>query len=87
MTAPDHDSIVAIPIPALADHFPVAIAITVAVTGTHGNARRANTDTDFFSTRRHCKRNSGHRDGSHNKMLDHRMFLSMKLLEEQFAEM
>jgi hypothetical protein len=67
MTAPDHNSIVAIPILALADHFTVAITITVAMPVADGNtdATRANTDADFFSSRRHCERNSSHRDGSY----------------------
>jgi hypothetical protein len=87
MTSPDHDGLVAIPRLALTDHFPVAITIAVTMTSTHGDASGADTDADFFSARRHRERNSSHRDGSHQKTLDHRMFLSMKLSGQQFAGM
>jgi hypothetical protein len=84
-TSPDHNGIVTVAIFTLADHFTVPIAI--AMTATHGdaNAGGANTDTDFFRTRRHCNGNAGQRDGSYYKTLDHRMLLSMNLSGKQFA--
>ena len=89
VAALDHDGLaaIAIAILTLTDHF--TVAITVAMTGTYGHAhtRPADTNADLFRTRRLNQRNSSHRDGSHYKMLDHRMFLSMKFTREQFARM
>jgi hypothetical protein len=89
VTALDHHGLVpiAITVLTLADHFTVANAI--ALTTAHGNANTcpANADTDFFSARRHRDGDCSYRDGSHYKMLDHRMFLSMKVSQRQFAEM
>ena len=52
----DHDGLVAIAIAVLtlADHFTVAIAVAMAGTDGHADARRTNADanTDFFRTRR-----------------------------------
>jgi hypothetical protein len=79
--SPDHHCIVAISILTLADHF--AVAVAVAMTGANGNAgasrAHTHTDADIFRTRRHRNGNSGHRDGSHYKTLDHRMLLSTNL--------
>src|SRR5258708_10986782 len=50
----DHDSLVAIPVLALADHFPIAIAI---VARSDGYASRADTNADLFRAGRHCKGN------------------------------
>jgi len=92
MATLDHDGFVAVAITifALTDYF--TIAITIAVTGTnrHASATRAHTDADadFFGTRRHCNRNSSHRDGSHYKTLDHRMLLLIyEITGQQFAEL
>jgi hypothetical protein len=88
-TSLDHDSLVAIAVFTLADHFTVAVA--VAMTAANGNAYAGRTNTnahsDVFRTSRHHNRNSSHRDGSHYKTLDHRLLLSMKLLRKQFVEM
>jgi hypothetical protein len=86
MTLLDHDSLVAIAM--LADDFTVAIAIAIPVmTVADGDtdAARADANADFLSTRRHRQRNPSYRDGSHQKTLDHRMFLSMKLSGKQVA--
>src|SRR4051812_42036528 len=73
--ATDHDGVVAITILAFTNHF--AVAVTVAMTGTDGDAdtRRANTNSEFFRTRRHRNGNRGHCDGSHYHMLHHRLLL------------
>jgi len=86
-TALDHDSLVAITVFTLADHFTVAIAI--AMTGTNGHTDASGTDThaNVLRTGRHRNGNTSHRDGSHYKSLDHRMFLSMNLSEGQLALM
>jgi hypothetical protein len=61
------------------------------MTTTHGDADAAgthtDTDTDFFRTRRHRNGNTGQRDGSYYKTLDHCMLLSMNLSGKQFAGM
>jgi hypothetical protein len=89
VTTLDHDGLVAVAITVLSltDHF--TVANTIALATAHGNANTcpANADTEFFRTRRHRDGNSSHRDGSHYKMLNHRMFLSIKLPGVQFAEM
>jgi hypothetical protein len=74
----DHHGIVAIPRLALANHFTVAIAMTVA--DGNANTRRANSNADFFRARRHRNRYSGYRDGSHYKTLDHRICSSLNEL-------
>jgi hypothetical protein len=85
----DHNGLVttAIAVHTLANHFTVAVAVAMAGTYCHANARRTNTDTELFRTRRLNDGNSSQRDGRYYKMPDHRMFLSMKLSQEQFVEM
>jgi predicted ATPase len=80
----DHDSFIAIAVFTLTDHFPIAVAITMAATNGNAYARRADSNAypDIFRTRRHRNRNSSHRDGSHHNTLDHLLLLSMKLLED-----
>ena len=47
------------------------------MTVADGNAdtHRADSNADFFCTRRHRNGYRGYRDGSHYKTLDHRMLL------------
>jgi hypothetical protein len=70
----------------LADHFAVAITVAMTIANGDANARRANTDTDFFRTRRHCNGNPGHRDGSHYDMLDHRLLLLDEIISDASRE-
>jgi hypothetical protein len=64
----------------LADHFTVAIAMTV--TDGNANTRGANTDPDFFRTGRHRNGNRGNCDGSHYHMLDHRLLLLDEIISD-----
>jgi hypothetical protein len=73
VTLPDHDGIVAIPVVALPDNFPIAIPI---MAGSDGHAARTDTDPNLFRTSRHRTANSGHCDGYYCKTPDHRMLLS-----------
>jgi len=83
VTALDDDGFVAITIPVftLADH--LTVAITVAMSGTDGDTDTTGTDpdADFLSASRHRQRNSRHRDGSHHKTFDHRMFVQRNYQE------
>jgi hypothetical protein len=76
VTLPDHDGIVAIPVVALPDNFPIAIPISIPiVAGSDGHAARTDTDPNFFRTSRHRTANSGHCDGYYCKTPYHRMLL------------
>jgi hypothetical protein len=88
-TALDHDSLVAIPVFTLADHFTVAIAIAMTGANGHTDARGTDTNThaNVLRTGRHRNGYPSHRDGGHYKSLDHRTFLSMNLSEGQLALM
>jgi hypothetical protein len=77
---------VAIAILTLADHFTVAIAVAMAATHGHADARRADSDTDFFRTRRLIATEiPANATAATTKILDHRMLLSMNLSGKQFA--
>jgi hypothetical protein len=81
---PDHDGVVTIAMVTLPDNFTIAIAITIAMNGSDGHARRADTYADFFRTSRHGDANSGHGDSYYCKTLDHCLLLSCELSEGQF---
>ena len=76
-TTLDYHCLVSIPVLTLPDHFTVMVAIAMAGANGHTDATRTNADPDVLRTGRHRRGNSRHRDGSHHKSLDHRMFLSM----------
>jgi hypothetical protein len=82
----DHYGLVPISAIALTNDFAFAIAVVAGSDG-YADAGRADTHSDALRGGGHCKGNSSHRDGSYHKTLDHRLLLSVKLLERQFAVM
>jgi hypothetical protein len=76
---------ISIPVLTLTDHFTIAITIAMTTADGDANTTRTDTDADIFSPRRHRNGNSSHRNGGHHKALDHRMLLSMNLLQRQFT--
>jgi hypothetical protein len=67
MVFPDHDSVVAIPVVTLADHFTIMIPIAVTMTVSDGDANRTDADSDFFRASRHRKTDSRHGHRYHCK--------------------
>jgi hypothetical protein len=75
-TLPDHNGFVTIP--ALADHFAIAmIPVAVTTDGSDGHTARTNTYANFFRTSRHCDANSGRCDGKYCQTPDHCMLLGL----------
>jgi hypothetical protein len=67
---PDNNRFVTISAVAIPIVFTVTIAIAVAMTFTHGHATRADPDSDFFRSSRHCTANT-HDGGYCYYVFDH----------------
>jgi hypothetical protein len=77
ITLLDHDGVVTIAMVTLPDDFTIAIAITIAMAGSHGHADRADTYANFARAGRHGDANCGRRDSHYCKTLDHCMLLNL----------
>jgi hypothetical protein len=72
----DDGFVVAIPMITVADDVTIAVPVTISVTLTNRYASTANTNSDLFSSSRHCAENSNY-GGDHYGILYHCVLLSL----------
>jgi hypothetical protein len=66
----DDGFVVAIPMITVSDDVTVAVPVTISVTLTNRYASTANTNSDLFSSSRHCAENSSY-GGDHYGIFNH----------------